>query len=197
LPSDEFINKHVLLFGVKNQNINVFYLHGAVHIFDFGLYTFKIRKDRKDDTFLSLPNVIDRLEEIIENEEAFIHFKTTMVLEGLSEFKERYMSHSMYLSDVYNRLDTIKGSIVIYGCNILDKNNKLNNDLHVWRMVFKKNKFNRIYIGIYDYIGASAFKQRMDAITENIKLLRGSNSDLTDVVFFSTKQQPTIWDRYE
>lgn len=188
----EKIKNNILFFRIKNNKINVFFLHGAIHIFDIGPYTFKLKKDQ-NSVPLRLGTVIEQFKEILKIEDLSNFFKSTTVLEGSTEFKEKYISDSLYLSDIYNRFDSIEGDLVIYGCNIIEHSGGFNNDLHIWRRIFKRNKLNNIYIGLHEE--NRHYIDKKSQVIDRIKKIRGTDSVPENVFFFPTKNTLSIWER--
>ncbi len=183
-----------VLFGPKNNHINVHYLHGAIHIYDIATHTLKIRKYGNKNSIFSLQDIIKTFKNIIKKYN-INEIRPTIVFEGLSEFKEKYIAGSMYLTDIYNRFGQLKGqNIVIYGCQLIDAHNENDFvDIHIWRRVFKNKKFKRIYIGIYSENHSEAFNISKKNILDCVKKWRNSK-DVDDIIFFSSKTMPTIWD---
>ncbi len=185
-----------VLFRVKNNMINIHYLHGAIHVFDISSQTFKIRKKtKKSDIYLRLDDVIKKFYKKIKINK-LDELRTTVVLEGASEFKEQYIASSAYLGDMYSRFDELEGNLVIYGCKLTDDGVKFIDD-HIWRRVFKKEKikkFRKIYIGIHEYIDEPNFESRKKEILGCIRKCRHPEG-IDNIIFFSTRNEPTIWSK--
>ena len=104
------------VFDTKKETQNLFFLHGAFHIFRDG-------KEEKKITQKSDKALYDRLEEILNNEDKDI----ICVFE--SENKIDAINESEYLKKSYNKLSKLSGIIVIIGSSLAD------NDKHIFDQI--------------------------------------------------------------
>ncbi|PCI52523.1 MAG: DUF4917 domain-containing protein [Alphaproteobacteria bacterium] len=138
LPADQQIWSD-LLWGVNREKQNVFYVHGALPFFDTGK---TIVKEEYDTEGYLLENISERM----ENGEYPI-----FVTAGNGDQKLSHILHNQYLTDCYENLCSIEGSLVTFGFNfgqydehIIDAINKAAK--HGKRM---GKKLHSIYIGVY------------------------------------------------
>lgn len=107
---------------------NIFFLHGAFHIYQGKNCIKKITK--KQDKAL-----YNQLEEVINDEETDI----ICILKGTSQEKEQEIQNNKYLQGGFNKLSSISGNIVIFGSSLDD------NDSHILNAVNGSNVI-KIYI---------------------------------------------------
>ncbi|PIR55451.1 hypothetical protein COU74_01100 [Candidatus Peregrinibacteria bacterium CG10_big_fil_rev_8_21_14_0_10_36_19] len=112
--------------GKQMLNQNLFFLHGAFHIYQNKDTIFKITQ--KSDKAL-----YERLTEIINNGEENI------VCVFKSDEKKEEIEANTYLASAYKKLAELSGSIVLIGCSLSD------NDNHVFEQI-NKSKVDTIYI---------------------------------------------------
>lgn len=92
-----------LRWGINSDNQNIHYVHGALHLFDTGIY---IIKEEYTSEHVLLENVKERM----ENKEYPI-----FVTAGNGEEKLSHIRHNRYLSYCYDKLSNIEGSLICYG----------------------------------------------------------------------------------
>jgi Domain of unknown function (DUF4917) len=103
--SQEDIEWSELFWGRNKKNQNVFYVHGALPFFDSGT---EIIKEEYDHNAYLLEKISGRM----ENEEYPI-----FVTAGSGEEKLSHIMHNHYLSNCYDKLSEITGSLVTFGFN--------------------------------------------------------------------------------
>jgi len=114
-------------FVYKNQNLqNLFFLHGAFHIYQKNGNNYKITQDSDKALY-------EKLEEILEsdNEEVVCVFT--------DDNKDTEIKKNEYLNNAYKRLVTLKGAMVIIGVSLSD------NDKHIFSNI-NKSEVDTIYI---------------------------------------------------
>jgi hypothetical protein len=128
-----------LMWGPNQSDQNIFYLHGALPLFDAGS---AIHKETYGRDAMLLENIQKR----IEKKEYPI-----FVTAGDGDEKLAQIRHNNYLSDCYDNLSTIDGSVVTFGFgfgkyddHIIDA---LNRAAHYQHKV--PPKLWSIYIGVY------------------------------------------------
>ena len=128
-----------LRWGKHKNEQTVYYLHGALPIFDTGI---EVVKEEYDTRNFLLEKIKDRMEK-----KDYPIFVTA----GNAKEKLNHIMHNKYLSNSYEELTAIEGSIITFGFNfgeydthIIDAINKASN-------YGKKsgNKIFSIYIGVY------------------------------------------------
>lgn len=135
VPEDEAILSE-LRWGNNKETQNVFYLHGALPIFDDGI---EIIKEEYDGNYI-LENIKRRMDN--GNYPVF-------VTAGNGEEKLSHILHNHYLAFCYDKLCTIGGSLITFGFNFGQY------DDHIIRAVNEaasqdyEDKLWSIYIGVY------------------------------------------------
>lgn len=121
-----FSSESEYVFNVKSITQNLFFLHGAFHIYRDGQREKKITQ--KSDKAL-----YERLESILNNEEQDIVcvFQSNNKMEAINE--------SEYLMNCLNKLSSLSGNMVIIGSSLAD------NDNHIFEQI-NKSRINNIYI---------------------------------------------------
>jgi hypothetical protein len=110
---------------------NIYYLHGALHIFDAGR---EIQKYTWSNTRTPL---IGQIRTALEH-----HKYPLFVAEGESGQKLERIRHSDYLSKAYRSFAEIGGSLFIFGHSLAP------NDEHYLRLI-EKGKVKQVFVGIY------------------------------------------------
>lgn len=117
---------------VENSDTQtVFYLHGALHLFDAGA---ELQKYTWINTGRRLT---EQIREALEN-----NFYPLIVAEGKSEQKKAKIMHSNYLSRGYRSLPKVSGALFIYGHSLAE------NDEHVLRLI-DKGRVQQIFVSLY------------------------------------------------
>lgn len=117
---------------VENSNRQtVFYLHGALHVFDGG---HEVQKYTWSNTQIAL---MDQIRDALDHE-----LYPVYVADGDSRAKLAQIKHSDYLSRAYRSFAQIGGSLYVYG-HSMDPG-----DEHVVRLI-EKNKCKLLSVGLY------------------------------------------------
>jgi hypothetical protein len=136
-------NREYRLLKIKLTNpfINLYFIHGALHLVQAENGIFKISKSKDEPS--TLIEIRCYLLKELEKFEALI------ITEPTSEKKENEVVHNPYLTLCYEKILSCKNNIIIYGCSIFnDEMNDLNNDKYLWEQVMRSDAKN-VYIGIY------------------------------------------------
>ncbi len=149
VPPDELFPDEDTNTSLNNISQNVFFLHGAFHIYKDRTEIKKITK-KTDKAFY------DRLEEILDNP------KEEIVCVFTNDNKEKQIKENKYLSSCLNKLNELDGSILIMGSS-LDENDshifsrinnskirKIYNDVHFCQNSLDTNDKNRIVLQRYN-----------------------------------------------
>lgn len=115
----------------KTRNQNIFYLHGALHIFDEGS---ELQKYTWINTGVKL---IEQIRTALDK-----NFFPVFVSEGTSKEKKEKIVHSNYLSRGYRSFSAIGNSLFIYGHSLAD------NDDHILNLI-SKSKLSKLFVSIY------------------------------------------------
>lgn len=120
LFGDEFI------FDINSQTQNLFFLHGAYHIYRAGKFIKKITQTTDKALY-------DRLEELLNSEDKDIVciFESTGKLDLIQK--------NSYLKHCYEKLGTLSGNMVIIGSSLAD------NDNHIFSKI-DKSQIEKVYI---------------------------------------------------
>ena len=130
-----------LIWGPNKSNQSVFYVHGALHLFDSGIDI--IKEIYSNNTYL-LENIKKRLDDK--------HYPI-FVTAGNGDEKLNHIAHNKYLTNSYDNLSDITGSLVTFGFNFGEYDNHiieaLNKASKFKKDESRKGKLFSIYIGVY------------------------------------------------
>lgn len=172
---DSGINSdYVVWESSQSHDQNLYYLHGALHIFDSGT---EIRKYTWKRTGVRL---IDQIRGALEQD-----FFPLFVAEGTSDEKLERIRHSDYLAKAYRSFENIQGTVFIYGHSLADS------DEHYLR-VLENGKVSTLFVGLFGD-ASSASNRRIAARTEAMVLKRGQKRPLT--VRFFQSETAKVWGR--
>ncbi|HPD60014.1 MAG TPA: DUF4917 family protein, partial [Paludibacteraceae bacterium] len=107
-----FGNEKGLVFDSKCETQNVFFLHGAFHIYKDGRIIKKITQESDKALY-------EKLEEILNNEEQDI------VCVFQQDIKINAINQNEYLLNCYNKLGSLTGNMVIIGSSLADNDNHI------------------------------------------------------------------------
>ncbi|MFQ5486210.1 MAG: DUF4917 family protein [Desulfobacterales bacterium] len=135
---------------------NIFYLHGALHIFDAGA---EVHKYTWCNTGVAL---VDQIRDALNQNRYPIY-----VAEGTSESKMNRIQHSAFLSRAYRSFANIENSLFIFGHSLSD------NDNHILRLI-EGGKVATVYISIF---GSQRSKdnKKIFARAERLKVARDNS----------------------
>lgn len=125
-----FDDKIEFVFDTESTTQNLFFLHGAFHIYKDGKIVKKITK-KKDKA------LYDRIEDILNSEEL------ELICIFQKENKKDLIEENSYLLNCLNKLNTLSGIMVIIGSSLDD------NDDHIFEEIDKSNIEN-LYISSLD-----------------------------------------------
>lgn len=128
-------NSGKLIWGTeKAKNQNVFYLHGALHLFENYInYNIKTLKIQRAQYYL-----LDRIKENITQ-----GLYPLIVTEGKSQYKYNKIVSKNYLNYCYTYLYNIKNILFIHG-HSLDKKDK-----HIFEAINDNKNIKKIYISVH------------------------------------------------
>jgi len=154
----------------------VYYLHGALHLFDAGHQLQKYTWSRTD-----LP-IIDQIREALDN-----NLFPLFVSEGQSHAKLTKIMHSAYLHKGLRSLESVGGSLFIFGHSLAE------NDDHILRLI-ETGKIAKLFVSIYGDPTTKANKaiiQRANGMAENRQFYFGHRNRLE--VFFYDAESAHVW----
>ncbi len=128
-PLSLFNNKTESVFIIDNKTQNLFFLHGAFHIFKDGNEIKKITQQTDKALY-------DKLEETLNSE------KQEIVCVFQDENKIDVINKNKYLQKCFNKLGEISGNLVIIGSSLSE------NDNHIFNQI-NNSKVNTIYISSF------------------------------------------------
>lgn len=126
-----------LIWGGNKAGQNVFYLHGALPIFDTGIDIVKEVYNGEHHLLENINARMDRREYPI------------FVTAGDATAKLTDIMHNKYLAFCYEKLSSITGSIITFGFNFGDYDKHIIDALNSAAKQPKANRLRSIYIGVY------------------------------------------------
>lgn len=156
----------------KTNTQNVFYLHGALHVFDAPE---KLVKYTWCNTGIRL---IEQIRTALTQ-----NYYPLFVAEGNSEQKYNRIRHSDYLSRSYRSFSNITDCLFVYGHSLAD------NDEHILRAI-EKGRIKSLYVSVYGD-PEEADNARIRGRAERMASLRPRNRSL-DIRFFDA-ESARVW----
>lgn len=156
-----------LTWGSNRFSQNIFYLHGALHLFDKGNAIVKEEYNDSNKNWLK-----DRIDKRI-NENEYPIFVTA----GSGNEKLKHIMHNGYLSNCYNHLKNIDGSLITYGFSFNNVDNHIIDAINASTFFSEKpkktiensiqdtnlGKLYSIYIGVF----SEKERQKMEDMANN------------------------------
>jgi hypothetical protein len=131
----------------------IFYLHGALHLFDAGT---ELRKLTFNRTGVAL---VDQIRGALAQ-----NIYPLVVTEGTSDEKKRKILHSAYLNHAMRSFSSIKGSLFVFGLSLAP------NDDHILRRIEKGN-IPSLFVGVHGDTNSVA-NGKVIARAELLRLVR-------------------------
>lgn len=171
-PSYDYDADYVTWESSQSHDQNIFYMHGALHVFDSGT---EVKKYTWKNTGVRL---IEQTRDALSK-----GFFPLFVSEGTSEEKVTKIRHSDYLAKAVRSFAEIGGCLFIYGHSLAV------NDEHILHLI-ESGKLAQVYIGIYDNPESSANKAII-ARAERLPASRSKNRPLA--VSFFDSASAKVW----
>ena len=130
-PEDEFGSEYVVWEAGTSRSQNIWYLHGALHVFDAGD---EIQKYTWINTGKRL---IEQIREALEKD-----YFPLFVAEGTSSEKLDRIMHNEYLAKGKRSFSSIQGALFIHGHSLAK------NDEHFLKAI-EKGKIKHLYVSLY------------------------------------------------
>jgi hypothetical protein len=130
-PQDDFESAYVVWEPDQSHEQNMWFLHGALHVFDSGT---EIQKYTWNNTGIRL---IDQIRDALSR-----NFFPLFVSEGTSSEKYERIRHNDYLAKAYRSFSSIQGALFVFGHSLAE------NDNHYLRCV-QRGKVSHLYVGLY------------------------------------------------
>jgi hypothetical protein len=128
---DDYDAGYVVWEPSQSHEQNMYFLHGALHVFDTGT---EIQKYTWINTGVRL---IDQIRNALSKD-----YYPLFVSEGTSAEKLERIRHNDYLAKAYRSFSEIQGALVIYGHSLAE------NDEHYLKRI-EKGRLSQLYIGLY------------------------------------------------
>ena len=164
---DDYDAGYVVWEPSQSHEQNIYFLHGALHVFDTGT---EIQKYTWINTGVRL---IDQIRHALSKD-----YYPLFVLEGTSAEKLERIRHNDYLAKAYRSFSEIQGALFIYGHSLAE------NDEHYLKRI-ERGKLSQLYIGLYGDPNSDANKRIV------LRANRMSNSRRAKALLVSpTSMQP-------
>lgn len=138
---DDYDANYVVWEPSQSHEQNMYFLHGALHVFDTGT---EIQKYTWVNTGVRL---IDQIRDALSKD-----YFPLFVSEGTSDEKFERIRHNDYLAKAYRSFSEIQGALFIYGHSLAA------NDDHYLKRI-EKGKVSQLYIGLYGDPESASNKQ--------------------------------------
>lgn len=171
-PEDDVDAGYVTWEPENTYQQNVYYLHGALHIFDAGV---EIQKFTWVNTGIRL---IEQVRTALQQ-----NLYPLFVAEGESSQKLERIRHSDFLSKAQRSLLNLGGSLFTYGHSLAE------NDSHILRLI-AKSKVKQLFVALYGD-PESVANQEIVGRAEGLAVLRPAAKPLT--VQFYDAQSASVW----
>lgn len=151
-PEDDYDSDYVVWEADTSRSQNIWYLHGALHVFDAGT---EIQKYTWINTGQRL---IEQIRDALKR-----NYFPLFVAEGTSDEKLERIKHSDYLAKAKRSFSSIQGALFIHGHSLAP------NDEHFMKSI-EKGKIQHLYVGLYDDENSEsnkAVKRRAKLMVEN------------------------------
>ena len=158
----------------QSHEQNMWFLHGALHVFDSGT---EIQKYTWNRTGIRL---IEQIREALSR-----NFFPLFVAEGSSAEKLERIRHSDYLAKAYRSFQEIQHCLFIYGHSLAV------NDKHYLRLI-ENGKLAHIFVGLYGDPESSTNRQIVER-AKAMGLARGRRRELR--VDFYNSESAQVWGR--
>ena len=164
LPDDEDFTWY------KTKKQNIFYLHGALHIFDNDYDIVKAETSSEE-------NLMDIIKEYLKNNQYPL-----IVAEGSSKEKLNKISHNKYLQNALDNLRYVKGNLFIHG-HSLDENDK-----HIFDAINSFRNLKQIFISVFE--PEKNFEQMQQ---EALSLFIDGQHNPKDIFFYDA-ESANVWE---
>jgi hypothetical protein len=172
MPEDEPDADYVTWEPGNTYDQNIYYLHGALHLFDAGS---ELQKFTWANTGIAL---IDQIREALSQNKFPI-----FVSEGSSEEKYTHIRHNDYLAKSYRSFLQISGDLFVYGHGMAE------NDEHILHAI-ERNKVTRLFVSLHGDLSSTANKH----IVRRASAMPGNRSGKhkLEIKYFQAETAP-VW----
>lgn len=140
-PEYDYDADYVVWEADQSHDQNIWYLHGALHVFDAGT---EVQKYTWVNTGVRL---IEQIRDALKRE-----YYPLFVAEGTSQEKLTRIRHSDYLAKAYRSFSSIQGALFIYGHSLAA------NDEHYLKVI-ERGKLEHVFVGLHGDPAKPANKQ--------------------------------------
>lgn len=166
-----------VVWDVQNTNSQrVFYLHGALHIYDAGAELLKFTWSKTETA------LVDQIKRSLAQRQYPL-----IVTEGTCDQKKERIQHSNFLGRAYRSFAAIKNNLFIYGHSLAE------NDEHLLKLI-DKGKVKKVFVGIY---GDSEAAGNRKIIERAKRIPFGRDSRSPAEVHFFDAASAHVWDGQE
>ncbi|MBK5262980.1 MAG: DUF4917 family protein [Peptostreptococcaceae bacterium] len=137
VPAIDRIYSDDLIWGENIGTQNVFYLHGALHLFDDRT---QIIKEKYDGTL-----IMEKIHNRIGNKQYPI-----FVTAGTGDEKLNHIMHNGYLADAYNNLKNISGSLITVGFGFGDYDKHIIQAIKAAASQSSTDCLRSVYVGVFN-----------------------------------------------
>lgn len=130
-PEEDLDSAYVVWEPDQSHEQNMWFLHGALHVFDSGV---EIQKYTWANTGMRL---IDQIRNALSK-----NYFPLFVSEGTSAEKYERIRHNDYLAKAYRSFSSIQGALFIFGHSLAE------NDDHYLRCI-QRGRISHLYVGLY------------------------------------------------
>lgn len=165
-------SEYVVWEPSQSHDQNMWFLHGALHVFDSGT---EIQKYTWNRTGIRL---IEQIREALSRD-----FFPLFVAEGSSAEKLERIRHSDYLAKAYRSFQEIQHCLFVYGHSLAA------NDEHYLRLI-ERGKVSHLFVGLYGDPASNTNRQIVER-AEAMRLARGRRRELR--VDFYDSESARVW----
>jgi hypothetical protein len=172
---DEDLQFSELQWGKHKDEQTIFYVHGALPLFDTGVEI--VKEVYSQDSYL-----LENIKKRIEKKEYPV-----FVTAGTGKDKLTHIMHNRYLSHCYERLSAIEGSLVTFGFNFGEYDSHIIEAINAAAKHGRKagDKLHSVYIGVY----SDASTKHISAIKDRFKCKVNLFDSKTASVWSSSQKQ--------
>lgn len=171
-PRDDFEADYVTWDPSQSHGQNMWYLHGALHVFDTGI---EVQKYTWKNTGVRL---VEQIRDALRRD-----YFPLFVAEGTSTEKLEHIRHSDYLAKAYRSFQSITGALFVFGHSLAE------NDEHFLKLV-ERGKIKHVFVGLFGD-PASGANARIVKRANQMSLARGRRQDLK--VSFFDSSSARVW----
>lgn len=165
---------YVVWNSTSSHTQNVYYLHGACHLFD-------ARTELQKYTWINTGiRIIEQVREELDRN----HYPL-VITEGSSDQKLARILHSAYLHKGYKSLASIGNPLFVYGWSMAE------NDEHILRAI-RRSKTKKIAVSVYGDIGEEWNQILVERCDQLMREMESRRVGAPDLVFYSA-ETARVW----